>query len=261
MRFTRILEAIMPKTASPVFTEPFVLYQSKQLSAYAERVIHGFTGKPITLGGTACPKEEAQTNRAKLCQTMGLSLERLTLPRQTHSDQHRLNDTPCEEETDAVLLTETGIAAMVQVADCVPIILYEPERHIGAVIHAGWRGTAKRITAKVAQTLIQQHQAQADRIVALIGPSIGGCCYEVSMEVADEVGSTIPHVSLKEYGEMQSNGKPRIDLKQVNRLQLANLGINQIEILAACTFCEADWLWSHRRGETGRQVAFLELKP
>lgn len=251
----------MPKTASPVFTEPFVLYQSAQLSAYAERVIHGFTGKPITLGGVACPKEQAQTNRAQVCQTVGLSLDRLTLPRQTHTDQHRLNDSPCEEETDAVLLTETGIATMVQVADCVPLILYEPERHIGAVIHAGWRGTAKRITVKVAQALIQQHQARPDRIIAIIGPSIGGCCYEVSEEVANEVGESIPHASLTEYGEMQSNGKPRIDLKKVNQLQLLALGIKQIETLAACTFCETDRLWSHRRGETGRQVAFLELKP
>ncbi|WP_373532396.1 peptidoglycan editing factor PgeF [Vampirovibrio sp.] len=251
----------MPKTASPVFTEPFVLYQSTQLSAYAERVIHGFTGKPISLGGAAYPAEAAKTNRAEVCQTVGLSPSRLTLPRQTHTDQHRLNDAPCERETDAIILTETGVAAMVQVADCVPIILYEPQRHVGAVIHAGWRGTAQSISAKVAQTLIQQHQARPDRIIAIIGPSIGGCCYEVSTEVADAVGETIPHASLAEYQETQSSGKPRVDLKQVNRLQLAALGITQIELLAACTFCDNHLLWSHRKGEAGRQVAFLELKP
>lgn len=250
----------MPSNTSPVFTEPFVLYQSSLLNTYTERVIHGFTGKPITLGGAALPREEALNNREAVCKHMNLSFERLALPRQTHTDQHRLNDLPCEDETDAIILTESGIAAMVQVADCVPVILYEPERHIGAVIHAGWRGTAQSITRKVAQTLINEHQAQASELIAIIGPSIGGCCYEVSPEVAEQVGKTVPKEASTAYQATQANGKPRIDLKQVNRLQLTNLGVNRVEILEACTLCETERLWSHRRGEAGRQVAFLELK-
>lgn len=251
----------MPKTAVPVFTEPFVLYQSALLNTYTERVIHGFTGKPITLGGQACPPEQARANRALVCQHTGLSVDRLTLPRQTHTDQFRLNDTPCERETDAVILTETGVAAMVQVADCVPIILYEPKRHIGAVIHAGWRGTAQSITAKVAQTLFTQHQANPAHLLAVIGPSIGGCCYEVSPEVAEQVGQTIPHATTSLYTSLSVNDKPKIDLKQVNALQLQALGVSQVEIIPACTLCDSERLWSHRRGEPGRQVALLELKP
>ncbi len=223
-------------------------------------MIHGFTGKPITLGGATLAREEALNNRETVCRQVGLSLNRLTLPRQTHTDKHRLNDTPCEDETDAVILTEAGIAAMVQVADCVPIILYEPERHVGAVIHAGWRGTAQSITQKVAQTLVDQHQASPAAITAIIGPSIGGCCYEVSPEVAEQVALTIPGEKPADYQVLQSNGKPRVDLKQINRLQLNQFGVSQIEILEACTLCETERLWSHRRGEAGRQVAFLELK-
>ncbi len=251
----------MPKTAIPLFTEPFVLYQSALLNTYTERVIHGFTGKPVTLGGQACPPEQARANRELVCQHTGLSVDRLTLPRQTHTDQFRLNDTPCERETDAVILTETGVAAMVQVADCVPIILYEPNRHIGAVIHAGWRGTAQSITTKVAQTLINQYQASPAHLLAVIGPSIGGCCYEVSPEVAEQVEQTIPQAGASQYTSLSVNSKPQIDLKQVNALQLQAMGLSQIDIIPACTLCEAERLWSHRRGEAGRQVAFLELKP
>ncbi|WP_303673076.1 peptidoglycan editing factor PgeF [Vampirovibrio chlorellavorus] len=251
----------MPKTAVPVITEPFVLYQSALLNTYTERVIHGFTGKPITLGGQACPPAQARANRELVCEHTGLSVARLTLPRQTHTDQFRLNDIPCDRETDAVILTETGVAAMVQVADCVPIILYEPDRHIGAVIHAGWRGTAQSITAKVAQILISQYQASPHRLLAVIGPSIGGCCYEVSPEVAEQVGQSLPQVTARQYTSLSLNGKPQIDLKQVNALQLQTLGISQIDSLPACTLCEPERLWSHRRGETGRQVALLELKP
>jgi YfiH family protein len=250
----------MPVSSEPTLTRPFVLYQSTRLTAYAERLNHGFTGKPITLGGAAFPDAEIQANRDLLCAQAGLERARLTVPRQTHSDQHRTNDRPCETEADAVLLTEPGIPAFVQVADCVPVILYAPDRHIGAVIHAGWRGTAKAITAKLAQLLIHEHNVSPEQLIAVIGPSIGGCCYEVSPEVATEVAKTIPIQPESAYLERQPNGKPRIDLKQVNRLQLEALGLQQVEIIDACTLCLDDHLWSHRRGEAGRQVAFLQLQ-
>jgi len=236
------------------------LYQSTLLSTYAERVIHGFTGKPITLGGPSYPAEEVRENRLALCRHAGLDDSRLTVPRQTHTDRFRTNDIPCEEDADAVILTEPGIPALVQVADCVPLILYDSQQHIGAVIHAGWRGTAQAITQKVVQTLIEQHGARPETLHAVIGPSIGGCCYEVSPEVAAEVAKTVPNQPEDVYQVIQPNGKPRIDLKQVNRLQLAGLGILHIEVLTACTGCQPEHLWSYRRGENGRQVAFLQLK-
>lgn len=191
----------------------------------------------------------------------GLNADRLTLPRQTHTDRFRVNDIPCDDETDAVILTEPNIPAMAQVADCVPVILYEPERHVGAVIHSGWRGTAKAITPKVIQNLASSANASAIQMRAVIGPSIGGCCYEVSEEVESAVASTIPNASKADFSILQENGKPRVDLQQVIRHQLLALGVEHIEVIPACTLCETDYLWSHRRGELGRQVAFLQLKP
>ncbi len=216
----------MIELTPPVLTEPFVLYQSALLSAYAERLIHGFTGKghanqpedpPFTLGGASYPPALVQENRLQLCRTTGLNETRMSLPRQTHTDCYRVNDLPCDAETDAVILTEPGIAGMVQVADCVPIILYAPDRHVGAVVHAGWRGTAQSITRKVAQVLINDYQADPRPMIAAIGPSIGGCCYEVSTEVAEAVAETIPGQPAEAYQVMQSNGKPRIDLKKSER--------------------------------------------
>lgn len=249
------------ETVQPVLTDPLILYQSAALSAYAERLIHGFTGKPLTLGGQAYPVELVRENRAKLCEAAGLNSARMSLPRQTHTDRFRINDIPCEDETDAVIVTETGIAAMVQVADCVPVILYSPDQHIGAVIHAGWRGTAQAITQKVARELIEKHDASPAEMIAAIGPAIGGCCYEVSVEVSDAVAQTVADAPLQHYRVMQENGKPRIDLKQVNAFQLKALGVQRIDTVDACTKCLPNALWSFRRNETGRQVGFLELKP
>jgi len=252
---------MLPSALQPIATNPFVLYQSKLLSAYAERVIHGFTGKPITLGGPGFPAEEVRASRLALCEHTGMDGARLVMPRQTHTDQARLNDLPCENDADAVILTKAGIPAMVQVADCVPIILYDPQQHMGAVVHSGWRGTAQAITAKVAQRLIDDHGSLPEDIVAVIGPSIGGCCYEVSMEVAEAVAQTIPHQPVESHRVMQENGKPRVDLKRVNQLQLQALGLQHVELIDACTACLPEHLWSYRRSENGRQVAFLQLLP
>lgn len=245
----------------PVLTDPFVLYQSTLLSAYAERLIHGFTGKPVSLGGQIAPSDVIHANRLAVCARFGLNASRLTLPRQTHSDRFRVNDAPCEGETDAVILTEPDIPAMAQVADCVPVILYEPERHVGAVIHSGWRGTAQAIAPKVLQNLMETQGVRGEYVLVAIGPCIGGCCYEVSQEVEDAVAATIPHVSKEAFSVMQSNGKPRIDLQAVIQHQLRALGVREIDLIPACTHCETEFLWSHRRGEVGRQVAFLQLLP
>jgi YfiH family protein len=257
---------MMSETVKPVLTDPFVLYQSALLSAYAERLNHGFTGKgagelPFTLGGPGFEAGFIRENRLTLCRVAGLNESRLSLPRQTHTDRYKLNDLPCEDETDAVIVTEPGVAAMVQVADCVPVILYAPDRHVGAVVHAGWRGTAQGITHKVATVLIEEHQAAPEQLIAAIGPSIGGCCYEISEEVAEAVAGTVPHQPPDWYREIQPNGKPRVDLKKVNALQLRALGLSphRIEILNACTRCLPDALWSFRRNESGRQVGFLQL--
>lgn len=236
------------------------MYQSELLTAYAEQVIHGFTGKPITLGGPSHPADVIHENRLALCRHAGLNEVRLTLPRQTHTNCYRINDLPFENDADAVILTEPGIPAMVQVADCVPVILYDPEQHVGAVVHAGWRGTAQTITQTVAQRLINEYNATPEHLIAVIGPSIGGCCYEVSDEVASSVAATIPNTPPKQWQTMSTtSGKPYIDLKQVNRLQLQELGVQRIELIGACTRCEEETLWSYRRGENGRQVAFLQL--
>jgi copper oxidase (laccase) domain-containing protein len=95
----------------------------------------------------------------------------------------------------------------------------------------------------------------------VIGPSIGGCCYEVSEEVAAAVSATVPQAPEALFSVRQDNGKPRIDLRQVIRHQLLDLGVTHIELIPACTRCETEVLWSHRRGELGRQVAFLQLLP
>lgn len=235
------------------------LYQSQRLSAYADRLIHAFTGKPITLGGLAFPREVLEENRRAVCERLGIPFERLVVPQQVHSANIRNH---CETEfceTDAVVLVEPNAPVMLLYADCTPVVLYSPQDHIGAVIHAGWRGTAQGITRKTVQWLAEHTGVLPENLVAVVGPAIGGCCYEVSQEVAQLVSeSTSAPPEL--YTTLNANCKPQVDLQAVNALQLEAAGVGDVETLGFCTHCQTEDLFSHRRGEAGRQAAILCLK-
>ncbi len=238
------------------------LYQSAALAPYAERLIHGFTGKPATFGGTLFAREEILASRRRLCETAGMDFECLIAPDQVHSANSRTNRDGDFRETDAVILLDPEIPAMIQVADCVPVLLYAPDRHIGAVIHAGWRGTAAQITLKTARRLTDEFGSNPEQLIAVIGPAITGGHYEVSPEVADAVMASLhPKTPRDGFYFTNGRGRPHIDLKTVNRLQLASLGVSEIDVLPGCTASDAESFWSYRRGEAGRQVVYLQLRP
>ncbi len=243
----------------------FVLYQSPRLRAYTERLIHGFTGKPLSLGGIVTPRADVLRDRRFLCDMLGMNADRFCVPSQIHSATVLQNERGCEEG-DAIVVTERNLPVAVITADCVPIILYAPDQHVGAVVHAGWRGTAQGITQITARQLIETHGADPAQLIAAIGPAIGVCCYEVSPAVAEAVSKTIPSHPQTIYikppvARANEQTHPFVDLKAVNRLQLEDLGVLHIDTLPECTRCEIDALWSHRRNETSRQAAFLQLKP
>lgn len=244
----------------PSQSVPLSLYQSEALRPYADRVIHGFTGKPQTFGGSACPRETILAHRRELCATTGMNIEKLLVPDQQHTANSRNNREEDFRETDSVILLDPGVPAMVLTADCVPVLLYDPTQHLGAVIHAGWRGSAARISAMTAQRLIEEIGSRPANLVAVIGPAITGPHYEVSDEVAEALQKTLPpSIPPEDYRSLNLRGRPQVDLKTVNRLQLESLGIRHIEILPFCTVTDNDRFWSHRRGETGRQAAYLQL--
>lgn len=235
------------------------LYQPVSLASYTERLICGFTGKPLTLGGLSFPREEILENRRSLCVELGLNSEKLVVPDQTHSANIRHHTDSTFAQTDAVILTKPDNPAMVVVADCVPVILYDPQHHVAALTHAGWRGSAQAITAKTVARMQADCKTDPSQLLAVIGPAIGGCCYEVSEEVADAVKLSLSGHNPAAFIQLNSAGKPQIDLKTVNRLQLEACGVGSVEIVPDCTRCQPERLWSYRRGEAGRQAAYLQL--
>jgi YfiH family protein len=158
---------------------------------------------------------------------------------------------PCLE-ADAVLSARPGLAACVAVADCVPILLARPDGSAVAALHAGWRGTLARIAAEGVRALAGGGGEEPP--LAVIGPSIGPCCYEVSDDLAAQFAAAFGPRVVVEGGR-----GPRLDLWAANERALRDAGVVRVAALRRCTACEPRLFYSHRRdgARTGRMVGFV----
>ena len=184
--------------------------------------------------------------------------KKLISPIQTHSANIALASQIQSNypDTDGLILTNKSQAIFLNFADCVPLIFYDHKQNIGAISHAGWRGTAKQIGPLTVKKLVKELNSNIKDIRVLIGPAICGNCYVVGEEV---------------YKMLVNNPRPNsfpikenihIDLKEINRKQLAQIGIEKIDICPYCTCCDNEYFFSYRKenGTTYRHSAIMTLK-
>jgi YfiH family protein len=159
-------------------------------------------------------------------------------------------------EADGLVTDTPALALAVFTADCVPILMIAPERRVAMALHAGWRGTAAGVVRRGVEVAERELGVGADEWEAALGPSIGGCCYEVGPEVAAALASR--------WGEMPSawteaGGRRRLDLRKANRVILTKVGVPNARIVdvGPCTACARRDYFSHRAeaGRTGRQLS------
>ena len=196
--------------------------------------------------------------RLTLAMQLGVDLDNLVMPRQTHScrvaviDEHfRSLDIDQQEAAlegvDALVTSLPGVVIGVNTADCVPMALVDGQAGIIAVAHAGWRGTAGRIAAKVVDGMCRQG-ARADRIQVSMGPSICQACFEVGDEVVDAFRKA--GFALDVLVERNAaTGKAHIDLRAANRAALVAAGIKSDNIITSqhCSRCNHERFFSARR--------------
>jgi hypothetical protein len=214
-------------------------------------VIDGFTTRQWgNLGFGKKPGDpEVITNRAKLFDHMQLNGRALVQPKQVHSDRCL----PAAEfvpgiEADAVYGASSRHLFSVLTADCVPVLLYHPDGMV-AVVHAGWRGLYGEILPNTLARLPAYP-------VAVIGPAIGSCCYEVSPQMAADFAAKFGNEVIEAGRE---NG-PHLNLVRTAILQLQKAGVEEIEAAHLCTACHPDLFFSYRRdGSSGRMMAFIGL--
>ncbi len=162
------------------------------------------------------------------------------------------------EDTDALISDIPDSLMILNFADCVPIILYDKKNSIAAIVHAGWRGTEKEIAKKTSVLMQEKYGIKPEDITALIGPSIGKCCFETNEDVFDII------IKDKSKTELYTREKDKyhIDLKLINKHQLTKTGIIDVDICDYCTCCMSDIFFSYRKenGITARHSAVVKIK-
>jgi len=156
-------------------------------------------------------------------------------------------------QADGFVTNVPGIALAVRTADCLPIFLFDPRKQAIGIIHAGWKGTQQRIAVAALETMQREYGSQPQDILAMFGPCIRRCCYEVG----EDFGETFPDETFVRFG------KYFLDLPLVNRTQMLDAGVllEHIQDDDVCTDCE-DELFSYRReGEqAGRHLSLIQIK-
>lgn len=232
---------------------------------------HGFVGLfSLRTGGVSTPPFDT----LNLGMNLGDCPENVTRNLSILIDQAGLNDRPHQatqvhgtevlmchgagrnhgRKADILLSTELDRTVAVRTADCVPILLADPETGIVAAVHAGWRGTVQNAAGRAVEEMCKRG-ARAKKILAALGPSIGPCCFAINKDV---------WMSLKHLcGSKEGNGLHpyAVDLAAINMTQLSKAGVltRHMERFHMCTHCQPGLFFSHRRngGRTGRHLAIV----
>ena len=222
---------------------------------YGELNINPYCGDDMTAIGD---------NRSALCHELGIDDSHLVLPHQVHGikclkvDSTFFSASPSERQRllegyDALMTDLKGVCIGVSTADCIPVLVYDPRRHVTAAIHAGWRGTVARIVEKTLLAMKASYCTVTEEAVAIIGPGISLKNFEVGQEVYDtfaaagfEMGDMAKRFPCKDDPQKE---KWHIDLPLCNKLQLMHAGVREQNILCSdiCTYDNADDFFSARR--------------
>jgi YfiH family protein len=260
-------------------------------------LVHGFSTKPggvsqqgaekvLNLGFTEWDtKENVLENRRRFQSALDASVVKLISLKQIHSDViHLFDSAPAEVcQGDASATNRPGLLLGVQTADCVPILLVDRKERAVAAVHAGWRGTLQRIVVKAIGQMQMQFKTKPADLLAAIGPSIGGCCYEVGTEVATQFLSQFAEAP-GWFDEFRTGDEPNpiqwlnrmppghqpppknvlLDLRRANRAQLLGAGLRAPNIFVSdlCTACRRDLLFSYRRegAQSGRLMSVIGIR-
>jgi len=164
------------------------------------------------------------------------------------------------EEADAAVSARPGVGLAIVTADCVPILLATASGTAVAAIHAGWRGLAAGVVERGLAALGECAE-EGDRIVAVIGPRIGPCCYEVDRPVMDPLRRRFG-AELDRASSVSRPGHFFLDLGRLVAQALRRGGLRSEDLAllsGACTACEPARFHSHRRdGESaGRLLHYI----
>jgi len=205
-------------------------------------------------------------NRQLAFQTLDRRVNSLSDSWLVHQDNVVVYETPRPTDqkfppkADIILTDKPQVSLFMRYADCVPILLYDPQQKAIGLAHAGWQGTVLKVAKKAVEAMQSRYGTQPANLLAAIGPSIGPQRYEVGPEVVEQVSTAFGPdgpALLPQFGT-----STHFDLWAANQLTLSQAGVKQIETASICTASNTQDWFSHRaeRGKTGRFGVLLALE-
>lgn len=207
-------------------------------------------------GGGDCDAAAIATNRGRVAAALGVRAEGVVWMRQQHGNEVAHVDVEpgrTAPAVDATVTTTPGLTLAVLVADCVPVLLTDPERGLVGAAHAGRLGLTRGVVPALVARAVELG-GEPGRMAAMLGPAVCGSCYEVPRAMRDEVASVAPAARCS-----TREGAPGLDIRAGVEAQLRGAGVSLIHRDARCTR-ESPEMYSHRReGRTGRFAGYVWL--
>ena len=217
---------------------------------------------------------DVRENHRLAAEALGYDWKRAILTHQTHTDNilvvteadagKGITKEKGYTGIDGLMTNTPGVALIAFGADCVPLYFLDPVHKVIALVHSGWRGTVQEIGPKAVRMMQNIYGSDPQEILACIGPSICGDCYEVGAEVADVFFEKFSQAEAERIVWGNANGRYQLDLWRANELLLEKAGIlkEHMQVTGICTRCTPELLFSHRKmgNARGNLSAILCLK-
>lgn len=265
---------------------PYISFPALSELSY---IRHGFSTKlggvsegifqSMNLGSESSPyvdsPENILENYRRISSSIGFDPRTIVVSKQVHKTNIKLVDEkdcgkglylPRDfDEIDGLITNQPNITLVTKYADCVPLFFVDTVKRAIGLTHSGWRGTVQKIGMVTVKEMQKHFGSNPKDIIAIVGPSICGDCYEVGEEVAEEFQHAFPkNVHNSKILEKNNKGRYQLNLWEANYSVLSEAGLTpeHIHISGVCTSCQSDLLFSHRKtqGKRGSLAAFLAMK-
>lgn len=228
----------------------------------------GVSGVPwatLNVGATVGDEiERVKENRKRAFEAIGRNVEAYYDVWQVHSNDIVYTDAPRPAniphvKADGIFTNNPKVTLFMRFADCVPVLLFDPQKRVVGCVHAGWMGTVSHIVAVAIQKMKNEYGTKPTDIIAGIGPSICQNHYEVGEEVINKAKASFGETA--ELFIRRENGHSYLNLWEANKYLLIKNGVKNIEVSGICTACHLDDWFSHRgeAGKTGRFGVMIGL--
>ena len=237
-----------------------------------ECLTHAVTAKPWNLAAHRGPQRElAAERRRRICDSLGVRFDHLTVGQQVHEANVARVDFRCAGQgrfdrdgavvgADALFTTERRLPLMALSADCPLLLVVDPQVPVISLAHASWKGTFGGLTTKLVKAMAEQAGGDPARMLAAISPSAGPCCYQIKQGLIDEAARDWPDCARH---LQHRNDKHYLNLWSANTEQLvaAGMGEGNVEVAGICTICDERFFSYRREGkETGRFALIAALQ-